>query len=227
MEHYCVRVSSEQMTFSAGHFITFGQDTCEPLHGHDYRVAAEMHGPLDENQCVLDFIALRDSLAEILAELDHRVLLPSESPSIRVVEGPKETEAPFADRRWVLPRGDCLVLPIANTTAELLARHRSKAFHISALTGVGLDELTGEVLERMKGETVEATIRIPQGEGKLMAEIDRRADVYNRRYLPTTVELEIRMNRTQLRQLAGRHPTLTIVKGDLTPGAPPAPDELA
>ena len=123
MEHYCVRVSSEQMTFSAGHFITFGQDTCEPLHGHDYRVAAEVYGALDENQCVLDFIALRDRLVEILAELDHRVLLPSESPSIRVVEGPEEIEARFADRRWVFPRGDCVLLPVANTTAELLARH--------------------------------------------------------------------------------------------------------
>jgi len=26
-------------------------------------------------------------------------------------------------RRWVFPRGDCAILPIANTTAELLARY--------------------------------------------------------------------------------------------------------
>jgi 6-pyruvoyltetrahydropterin/6-carboxytetrahydropterin synthase len=29
----------------------------------------------------------------------------------------------FEDRRWVFPRCDCVLLPIPNTTAELLARH--------------------------------------------------------------------------------------------------------
>ena len=29
----------------------------------------------------------------------------------------------FEDRRWVFPRGDCVLLPIPNTTAELLARY--------------------------------------------------------------------------------------------------------
>ena len=111
--------------------------------------------------------------------------------------------------------------------AELLARHRSSALRISALTGEGLDELTRAVTERMKGETVEATVRIPQGEGKLIAEIDRRAEVLDRRYLPSNVELDIRMNRTQLRQLAGRNPTLAVIKGDLDVPARPVPDAPA
>jgi 6-pyruvoyltetrahydropterin/6-carboxytetrahydropterin synthase len=29
----------------------------------------------------------------------------------------------FEDRRWLFPRGDCVLLPVANTTAELLARY--------------------------------------------------------------------------------------------------------
>jgi len=32
-------------------------------------------------------------------------------------------EATFRDRRWVFPLGDCVLLPMANTTTELLARH--------------------------------------------------------------------------------------------------------
>jgi len=35
----------------------------------------------------------------------------------------KEVEARFEDRRWVFPRGDCVLLPVANTTAELVARY--------------------------------------------------------------------------------------------------------
>ena len=50
---------------------------CERLHGHNYRVWAEVEGPLDENQYVIDFIALRDALKTITDELDHHMLLPT------------------------------------------------------------------------------------------------------------------------------------------------------
>ena len=53
------------------------------------------------------------------------MLLPSGHPLIRVTAGDAEVEAVFTPdgRRWVFPRGDCAILPIANTTAELLARY--------------------------------------------------------------------------------------------------------
>lgn len=124
MERYHVRVSSDDLVFSAAHFITFCGGDCERLHGHNYRVAAEIEGPLDENQYVVDFFVLRDTLKAILEEsLDHRVLLPTGHPLIHVVSGDQEVEVTFADRRWVFPRGDCALLPVSNTTAELLARY--------------------------------------------------------------------------------------------------------
>ncbi len=122
---YRVRLEKEQHVFSAAHFITFNGNVCERLHGHNYRVAVEVDGPLDENQYVIDFIALRDRLKAITDELDHRVLLPSGHPLIRVTAGDKEVEAVFTPdgRRWVFPRGDCGLLPVSNTTAELLAQY--------------------------------------------------------------------------------------------------------
>ena len=121
-ERYHVRLSKEYLVFSAGHFITFAGDICERLHGHNYRVAAEIAGPLDENHYVVDFIMLRDTLRAIVDELDHFMLLPTEHPQIRVVADEREVTATFRDRRWVFPRGDCVLLPVPNTTAELLAR---------------------------------------------------------------------------------------------------------
>ena len=123
MEEYRVCISKDDLVFSAAHFITFDVDVCEPLHGHDYRVAAEVDGPLDENGYVVDFVALHQVLKAILGELDHRVLLPTEHPRIRVSAAEREVEVTFDERRWVFPRTDCLLLPIANTTTELLARH--------------------------------------------------------------------------------------------------------
>ncbi len=121
MERYHVRISTDDLVFSAGHFITFAKDACERLHGHNYRVAAEVHGPLDRNCYVVDFGALRDMLKAILGELDHRVLLPAEHPQIRVRADDREVVATFRDRRWVFPRSDCVLLPVSNTTAEKLA----------------------------------------------------------------------------------------------------------
>jgi 6-pyruvoyltetrahydropterin/6-carboxytetrahydropterin synthase len=120
---YHVRVAKDYLLFSAAHFITFDGNICERLHGHNYRVAAEWFGPLDENQYVVDFIALRDALRAIVGDLDHYVLLPTEHPTIQVRADETSVEATFAERRWLFPRGDCKLLPVANTTAELLARY--------------------------------------------------------------------------------------------------------
>ena len=122
MQQFSIKLDKEQHVFSAAHFITFNGNVCERLHGHNYRVAAEIEGPLDENQYVIDFIAVRDELKAIIDELDHRVLLPTNHPQIRVVADEREVTATFEDRRWIFPRGDCVMLPVANTTAELLAR---------------------------------------------------------------------------------------------------------
>jgi 6-pyruvoyltetrahydropterin/6-carboxytetrahydropterin synthase len=122
-ERYRVRLEKEHHVFCAAHFITFDRDICEPLHGHNYRVAVEVDGPLDENYYVVDFLALRDSLKAITDELEHHMLLPLEHPAIRVNAGDREVEVTFEDRRWVFPRGECALLPMPNTTAELLARY--------------------------------------------------------------------------------------------------------
>ncbi|MGY8766933.1 MAG: 6-pyruvoyl trahydropterin synthase family protein [Pirellulales bacterium] len=143
-ESYSVRINKDYLVFSAGHFITFAGDICERVHGHNYRVEAEVFGPLDENHYVIDFILLRDSLKEIVDELDHRMLLPTEHPHIKVVTDGKEVTATFEDRRWVFPECECVVLPVPNTTTELLARYIGKKL-ISLL-----DKKIGHQLQHLK-----------------------------------------------------------------------------
>ena len=125
-EKYRVRLDKEYHVFCAAHFITFDGKICEPLHGHNYRVAVEVDGPLDENQYVVDFIALRDALKAITDGLEHHMLLPLEHPTIHVRAEEREVEVRFEDRRWVFPRSECALLPMPNTTAELLARYIGK-----------------------------------------------------------------------------------------------------
>jgi len=146
MESFHVRIDKDELVFSAGHFITLSGGQCERLHGHNYRVAAEVSGPLDENHYVVDFLALRDVLRSIVGELDHHMLLPTEHPLIRVDASANEVTVVFADRRWVFPGCDCVLLPVANTTAELLARY------------IGLrlkDELLSRTGVRLSGVRIE------------------------------------------------------------------------
>ena len=117
------RVTKDSLVFSAAHFITFNGNICERLHGHNWRVDVVVAGGLDENQYVYDFIALRDGTQNLVSQLDHRVLLPQSHPAISVElgAGNKEVTVRFEDRRWVFPEEDCVILPVANTTAELIA----------------------------------------------------------------------------------------------------------
>ncbi len=120
---FSVRLSKEDLVFSAAHFITFGDNICERIHGHNYRVTVEVAGPLGVHGYVVDFIALHKAIREMLSELDHRVLLPTQHPSIHVSATGAEVEARFETRRWLFPHEDCALLPISNTTAELLAEY--------------------------------------------------------------------------------------------------------
>jgi 6-pyruvoyltetrahydropterin/6-carboxytetrahydropterin synthase len=116
-----VRVSKDYLVFCSGHFITYQGDDCERLHGHNYRAAVEAEGDLDENHYVIDFIALKEMTRSITDELDHRMLLPACSHLIVLTEDGPNIRATYRDRFWSFPREECVLLPIANTTAELLA----------------------------------------------------------------------------------------------------------
>jgi 6-pyruvoyltetrahydropterin/6-carboxytetrahydropterin synthase len=136
MPRFHIRLANDDLVFCAGHFLAFEDGRCERLHGHSFHAAAEVWGPLDENQCVADFVAAGDALKAILAELDHRVLLPAKHPAIHVSRRPGEIEVASAGRRWVFPDGDCLLLPIANTTTELLAQYVGERL-LGALRAMG------------------------------------------------------------------------------------------
>jgi 6-pyruvoyltetrahydropterin/6-carboxytetrahydropterin synthase len=118
---YKVRVSKDYLVFCSGHFITYAGGLCERLHGHNYRVAVEVEDELDQNHYVFDFVALKDRTRAIVNELDHRMLLPTQSRLILLEEDGPNWQVRYRDRRWSFPRDECALLPVANTTAELLA----------------------------------------------------------------------------------------------------------
>jgi 6-pyruvoyltetrahydropterin/6-carboxytetrahydropterin synthase len=122
-EHFKVRVTKDHLVFCCAHFISYRGHQCERLHGHNYRAAVEVEGNLQEDYYVFDFIALKQRTKEITDELDHHVLLATRNPVIAVEERATTVRVVYEEREWLFPRGDCILLPIENTTAELLARY--------------------------------------------------------------------------------------------------------
>ena len=122
-ERFRVRVTKDYLVFCSGHFISYEGDKCERLHGHNYRAAVEVEGTLDENHYVFDFIALKNRTKAIIDELDHRMMLPTGNPHILVEPGPRGIHVRYREREWLFPTEDCVLLPIENTTSELLARY--------------------------------------------------------------------------------------------------------
>lgn len=150
-EVFEARVTKDSLVFSAAHFITFNGNICERLHGHNWRLDVTIEGQLDENFYVFDFIALRDACQEIVQELDHKVLLPERHHSISVTtsDDGREVISRFEDRRWVFPVEDCCILPVENTTAELIARwvaHRLTR-NLNLSENAGISELRVSVEE--------------------------------------------------------------------------------
>ena len=148
-----VEVTKEQFVFSAAHFITFAGDICERIHGHNYGVKVSVEGPLDENQYVVDFIALRDAVLKETQALDHHVVLPRDHKEILVTQDDTETTVRFRERRWVFPNEDAVIMPVVNTTAEEIARviaenvrERTREQFGPSLTmiEVGVDENCGQ-----------------------------------------------------------------------------------
>lgn len=125
-ERFTVRLRKAVHVFCAGHFITLNDTLCEPVHGHNWLVGADVEGRPDPHGMVVDFILLRDQLSAIVSRLDHRMLLPTRSRFLGVTTAPgptgrEEVTVRFADRRWVFPADECVLLPVENTTAEWLA----------------------------------------------------------------------------------------------------------
>ena len=124
MSDYRVHVSKDNLIFAAGHFVSYDGEKVEPLHGHNYRFGVTVEGPIDENAYVYNFVSLKRLMKRLADELDHRMLLPRDSALIGVERQGDGGVIVRARGDWYrFPASDVVILPLPNTTAEMLARY--------------------------------------------------------------------------------------------------------
>ena len=120
---FSIEVAKDYFNFASAHFLIFSNGQRESLHGHNYQVSVVMEGELDPAGVVLDFISFKPLVKRICDGLDHRTLIQSASPVIALRERPHEIELRYKQQKIILPRQDVLLLPLINTSTELLAEY--------------------------------------------------------------------------------------------------------
>ena len=120
---FSIEVAKDYFNFASAHFLIFANGKREPLHGHNYQVSVKLEGELDRAGVVLDFISFKPLVKRICDSLDHRTLIQTESPIIEVRRRAKEVEVRYRQQKIILPKSDVILLPLANTSTELLAEY--------------------------------------------------------------------------------------------------------
>ena len=146
-----VSVTKDYLVFASAHFITFAGHRCEGLHGHNYRARVTIEGDLNqESWFVFDFVELKRIMKRLCDEIDHLVLLPLKSDRVAVAqEGETVSVSVDGKPRYVFPRRDCALLPIQNTTVEMLAQMLTERLQgeLEKLGAKGLTAIEMEVEE--------------------------------------------------------------------------------
>ncbi len=122
MVRYRMVLAKEDFKFSSAHFTLFADGSAELLHGHNYRVRVEISGgELDSEGLLVDINVFKRELRARCARLDSRTLIPGESTRLSWSRQGEAVEVCCGERAYRFPAADTLVLPLPNTSIELLA----------------------------------------------------------------------------------------------------------
>ena len=126
---FSVSVSKDYLTFCAAHFLTIPNHKCESLHGHNYVVTVVVEGPVDRaTGFVVDFAVVKKVLRPVIDRIDHKVLVPGANAAVVIqVDGDATVIEYRGGRRFQFPTAHVGVVPVSDTTAELLAEYLARA----------------------------------------------------------------------------------------------------
>jgi 6-pyruvoyltetrahydropterin/6-carboxytetrahydropterin synthase len=150
-----ILIAREQYKFSCAHMTVFPDGTKERLHGHNYAVAIAIELERVDLAAMVPFADLKRLVGELCAAWKERVLIAERNPHLEIIRDDRELEFKLCGERYVMPRGDALLLPIDNISVEALAAH------VAAL----LRDSIAQLVAPAGGRTLEVTISEHPGQG--------------------------------------------------------------
>lgn len=119
-----LHISKQNLKFSAAHFLIFDKNNAEMLHGHNYQVKIDLEASLNRDVGLsIDFHSIKKLVKKICDYWDEKVLLPERCKEMRITAHPKydSWEVAFRDRYYAFPKKEVVLLPVTNTSVELLS----------------------------------------------------------------------------------------------------------
>jgi 6-pyruvoyltetrahydropterin/6-carboxytetrahydropterin synthase len=111
--------------FSASHFIP-EHDKCSRLHGHTYALHLKAVGKPNEKGIVMDFVALKKGLRNLLEPLDHKTIIPSRHEALQIERNDEKGQLEVKVRNgkfYSFPLEDVIVLDIKTSSSEELSAY--------------------------------------------------------------------------------------------------------
>jgi 6-pyruvoyltetrahydropterin/6-carboxytetrahydropterin synthase len=121
-----IDVSKEDFKFSAAHFTIFSATERERLHGHNYKVRAQLVAAVDENGLCFNYQEIKTRLRKSCHALDEYMLLPAYSPYLQVDRSDHSYQVSFNNETFTFLASDTQLLPIRNTTIEEFSHYLLK-----------------------------------------------------------------------------------------------------
>ncbi|MHA1723203.1 MAG: 6-pyruvoyl trahydropterin synthase family protein [Candidatus Baldrarchaeia archaeon] len=119
---YGLKVGGLKIKFSSAHFLV-GHPKCGRLHGHNWLVTVEFKGEIGEDGMIIDFLDVKNYLKKVIEPLDHKLLIPIQSPNVSVKVKDDRVELEQGGKRYSLPKEDVSLLPLKAITCETLAKY--------------------------------------------------------------------------------------------------------
>lgn len=166
-------------------------DTVGFIRNLPHTLVSAFRATLEEVQRASLILHVSDASSRLSAEQDAQV------ESVL-----RELEADKKPRLRVMNKVDLLDEEVAQSLLAEAAKPGSTTVYVSALEGTGLDTLRARIDQMIEEDRVNRVhLRVPQKEGKTLAMLEARANIYSRKYLNGAVELEADAPESVLRRV--------------------------
>jgi len=79
-----IEIEKQYLHFSAAHFTIFSAQERERLHGHNFRLAVEITGEIDDNGLCFDYAIYKKILKDLCHKYDEYTLIAEYSPYLEI-----------------------------------------------------------------------------------------------------------------------------------------------
>lgn len=118
-----IDIRKQYLHFSAGHFTIFSATERERLHGHNFRIAAKITGPVGDDGLCFDYAIFKDIMRDICERFNEYTLIAEQSPHLQIESDEQFHHVTHNNITMPLLRTDTILLPLRNITIEELASY--------------------------------------------------------------------------------------------------------